>query len=87
VGGVRRVTARVWVEHVAPLWVRWMLPLSVLSLGLAAGWATLLDGLSSNAPGAIAANTTLGVGALAVAAFVAVIAQHRPGSSSVNPWL
>jgi len=87
VGGVRRVTARVWVEHVAPLWVRWMLPLSVLSLAVAAAWATLLDGLSSNAPGAIAAYTTLGLGVLAVSGFIGVLAQRRPGSSSVNPWL
>jgi NADH-quinone oxidoreductase subunit H len=88
VGAVRLLTARIFVEHIALLALRWVLPASAASLVLALAWAAALDGARSRMA-AEGAGYALSALALVLAVSGARIAWSRraPPLTAVNPWL
>lgn len=88
VGAVRRLTSRVFVEHVALLAVRWVLPASAGALFVALAWAAALDGARSRMA-AEGAGYALSAFAVVFAGHAARVAWSRraPPLTAVNPWL
>jgi NADH-quinone oxidoreductase subunit H len=88
IGAVRLLTARIFVEHIALLAMRWVVPASAAALMLALAWAAALDGARSRMA-AEGAGYALSAFALVLAGQGARVAWSRraPPLTAVNPWL
>jgi NADH-quinone oxidoreductase subunit H len=88
VGAMRRLSSGMFVEHVARIAARWVVPSAAVALLVALGWAAALDGARSRmaADGAGYALAALSAVLLGYAARVAW-ARKAPPLTAVNPWL